>query len=50
MVHFTGLAPGPHTVFVRDVVTGCTDEIIVNLEAATIVTGLSLATSKLFWW
>ena len=42
---FTGLAPGPHTVFVRDVVTGCTDEITVNLEAATIVTGLSLATT-----
>ncbi|MDG2431867.1 T9SS type B sorting domain-containing protein [Flavobacterium sp.] len=42
---FTGLAPGLHTVLVRDVVTGCTDQLTVNLESATIVTGLSLATT-----
>ncbi|MBK0369662.1 T9SS type B sorting domain-containing protein [Flavobacterium agrisoli] len=40
---FTGVTLGTHTVQVRDVATGCTDTVTLNLIAATQITGFTLA-------
>ncbi|WP_348798281.1 T9SS type B sorting domain-containing protein [Flavobacterium adhaerens] len=39
---FTGLSHGSHTIVVRDVVTGCTDTVVLDLIRATDITGLTV--------
>ncbi|MEN2402598.1 T9SS type B sorting domain-containing protein, partial [Flavobacterium sp. MC2016-06] len=40
--HFIGVAPGTHTIQVRDALTGCTDTVTVELIGATTITGFDL--------
>ena len=41
--NFTGLSSGLHTIYIKDIVTLCENNILVNLEVPTTVTGLTLS-------
>ncbi|WP_339919617.1 T9SS type B sorting domain-containing protein [uncultured Flavobacterium sp.] len=42
---FTGIASGTHTIYVRDITTGCEVTTTVTLQPATLITGFSLNTT-----
>jgi gliding motility-associated-like protein len=44
-IPFTGIASGPHIIYVRDTTTGCEASVEITLLAATPITGFALATT-----